>query len=225
MFEAFFKDYIKAFSFKTVTSDGFKVLRQLMGMGGRPCVQGRHVSIVNGNGMPSLLVLRPVHNSSQPSTLNPGQAYFLDYFTDSTPGVGGIDWDLWFYQPGEYVRIDPGSLRCAVRQVTGHARFESHVNQCNCWTGRLQASADNSCNHLQAPTAIPTPCLHPFIPGMPPNVNSYDASLAESAYALAQSWHTSDLMGLGTGSTAGPAKASTTDLDGWSASQVPLLET
>ncbi|KAL6769065.1 LTA4 [Auxenochlorella protothecoides x Auxenochlorella symbiontica] len=105
VFEAFFKDYIKAFSFKTVTSDGFK-------------------------------------------------AYFLDYFTDSTPGVGGIDWDLWFYQPG-----------------------------------------------------------------MPPNVNSYDASLAESAYALAQSWHTSDLMGLGTGSTAGPAKASTTDLDGWSASQ------
>lgn len=34
VFEAFFKDYIKAFSFKTVTSDGFKVLRQLIGMGG-----------------------------------------------------------------------------------------------------------------------------------------------------------------------------------------------
>lgn len=51
---------------------------------------------------------------------------------------------------------------------------------------------------------------------MPPAVNSYDDHLAQAAYALAQKWHTNDLLGVG---TPGPADASAEDMAGWSSTQ------
>jgi leukotriene-A4 hydrolase len=36
-----------------------------------------------------------------------------------------------------------------------------------------------------------------YAPGMPPVTNEYDTTLATKAYDLAKSWHTSDLMGVG----------------------------
>ena len=38
-----------------------------------------------------------------------------------------------------------------------------------------------------------------YAPGMPVEVNEYDTSLAEQAYALAKRWHTCDVMGIGAG--------------------------
>lgn len=52
---------------------------------------------------------------------------------------------------------------------------------------------------------------------MPPVTNSYDASLAAAADALAARWHTADVMGVGGGA---PAGAGAGDIEGWSSDQV-----
>lgn len=57
---------------------------------------------------------------------------------------------------------------------------------------------------------------------MPPKVNSYDESLAKSAYALATKWHTYDVMGVGAPGE-GPAGTGKTDLEGWSTQQVETV--
>lgn len=56
-----------------------------------------------------------------------------------------------------------------------------------------------------------------YSPGMPPVTNRYDESLAEQSYELAKRWHTSDVIGIGSG---GPAGASPADIDGWSTVQL-----
>eukprot|EP00803_Ostreobium_quekettii_P007760 evm.model.scf_79.1 EVM.evm.TU.scf_79.1 scf_79:2120-8772(+) len=55
-----------------------------------------------------------------------------------------------------------------------------------------------------------------YSPGMPPVGNDYDLSMAEAPYALAQKWHTSDLMGVG---GEGPVGASSADMQNWTSGQ------
>ena len=55
---------------------------------------------------------------------------------------------------------------------------------------------------------------------MPPAVNTYDTSMGDAALALASSWHSSDIMGIGTN---GPPAAGAADLGGWDTEQVRRL--
>jgi leukotriene-A4 hydrolase len=55
--------------------------------------------------------------------------------------------------------------------------------------------------------------------GMPPDVNTYDESMAEAAYALARRWHATDVLGIG-GSPPQPQGASPSDLKNWSSAQL-----
>lgn len=57
-----------------------------------------------------------------------------------------------------------------------------------------------------------------YSPGVPPPVNNYDTSLADSSYALALKWHTCDVMGLGT--APGPPDASSSDIAGWGTDRI-----
>jgi leukotriene-A4 hydrolase len=57
---------------------------------------------------------------------------------------------------------------------------------------------------------------------MPPEVNAYDESLLAGARALAERWHTVDVLGLGpaAGAAAGPPGAGPADVAGWSSPQL-----
>jgi leukotriene-A4 hydrolase len=58
--------------------------------------------------------------------------------------------------------------------------------------------------------------------GMPPDVNAYDESLLAGARALAERWHTVDVLGLGpvAGAAAGLPGAGPADVAGWSSPQL-----
>jgi leukotriene-A4 hydrolase len=56
-----------------------------------------------------------------------------------------------------------------------------------------------------------------FSPGLPPEENHYDTSLAVAADTLAVLWHTADVIGIG---GAGPDTAAEGDLEGWPSAQV-----
>lgn len=58
-----------------------------------------------------------------------------------------------------------------------------------------------------------------YEPGMPPDVNKYDAGLAQAAFGLAQKWHASNLLSALGPATKVPSSASPDDISGWSSTQ------
>ena len=145
VFEDFFKSYIKHFSFKTVTSDAFKVVGwvEVHHWVDRLLQQIRALKCTECCQFATLNVLAAIRF----------QDYFMDYFK-GVEAASSIDWDAWFYAPG-----------------------------------------------------------------MPPDVNSYDAGLAQAAFGLAQKWHAANLLSALGPAERAPAGASADDLAGWSSTQ------